>query len=310
MRWVMSCAAVIAIVVPAMGQAIVLHPAFVLEQTVRYELSAEMRTTVGDTPSQTLSQRAEVRATPIRHEEGGAVVLRVAFASIEAVKGGERVLWREGEGLAKPEAIEEGGEAEPTAFARVVESLGATPLELEISRTGEIRELRGLGRLVVDARRIGEPTLLESLGALSPTALEETLGLLWEVDVESPANGRSVGDAWSRGRAIDFGGGWRAAINTRLTLASVSAATAVVEGTPRTDLRPPDRELSPTEPRLEVDGETGHTRLTWDVELGQVIERVDERAATWRAVVDGGLLRSEARVESRTHWKRTADTIP
>lgn len=308
MRWVLSFAIVIAIIAPAWGQGIVLRPTFVMDQTVRYELSAELRTTVGDKPSQVLSQKARIRATPVRHAEGGAVVLRLAFASIEAVRGGEtaeRIVWREGEGLANAE----GGD-EPTPFARVVAALGDTPLELEIAMTGEIREVRGLGRLVVDARRFGEPTLLESLGALSPTALEETLGLLWTIDVDSPPSGRVIGDSWTRKRAIDFGGGWRAGVDTRLSLTSVDVATAVIEGNPRTEVRPPDRELLPAEPRVEVDGESGHTRVMWDVKMGQVIEREDDRTAVWRVVVDGGLLRSEARVESRTRWRHISEEIP
>lgn len=292
------------------AQEVVLRPRLAQGETLLYELTSEMKTTVGNLPPQRLTQRADVRVTVAAVEEDGGALIRIGFSTIEAsheVETTDTVRWREGVGLLRD--VDAGGEPlEPSRFARVVALLGESVLEVDVSRSGEVGNVRGLGQVMLEARRIGAGEMLELLGALSPAALRGTLGQILEIDPGHSA--RSLGARWQQLRTVDLDRGWRTRVIADFELKSLDAERAVIEGTTHTELRPPLREVSAAEPTLELGPETASTRIVWAIGGGHVLERMDVREAVWRATVDGGLVKSEARLETRTRWRHNSAENP
>jgi hypothetical protein len=258
---------------PAFAQTAKLTAPLEKGQVLRYDLAATIE--VSSKATEKLSQHARLRLTVAEIDEDGEATLRGSFESLDATwkpaDGDEQTFaWKEGQELAE--------DAPP--LAKTYGSLGATPVEITVSRKGEIKTVDGPDKALEAGNAAKLPHPERALGAFAYHALPQTLAPIFTLDPDG--KDRKAGDTWTATAKLPAIGGASVNVSTERTLKNVKGSEANIAAKITQSWQAAPGKVDPTTPVGTPSEEKGTADERWDTRAGRLVSRTQDLAVTWK----------------------------
>jgi hypothetical protein len=263
--------------IPAWAQPVRLTAPLEKGQVLRYDISASLAVSASAKPeaSETLRQHATLRLTVSEVDGDGDTTLRGVFESLDATwkpadAEEQTFAWKEGQELAE--------DAPP--LAKAYGALGATPIEVTVSRAGTIKSVDGPDKALESGAAAKLPHPERALGVLAYHSLPQTLGPLFALD--EPGKDRKPGDSWTTTAKLPALGGATVKVSTERTLKELNGSRALVEAKITQTWQAAPGKANSTDPAGTPADQKGSAEERWDTAAGRLESRTQDLAATWK----------------------------
>jgi hypothetical protein len=270
-----ACLTVICLASPALAQSVKLTVPLEQGQVLRYDIAATVEVSTSSGASEKLTQHAVLRLTVAEADPAGDTTLRGAFESLEAGlrdAGGSELSfsWKGGQELAE--------DASP--LAKTYGALGTNPIEVTVSRAGEIKSIDGPDKALEAGDAAKLPHAERALGVLAYHSLPQTLAPILTLDPEG--KDRRRGDAWTTTTKLPALGGAAIRVITERTLKDFKGTDAIIAAEVTQSWQPAQGKADPTDPTGVPADQKGSADERWDTKIGRLASRTQDLTVTWK----------------------------